>query len=298
MPPTSAPFAGDVIEPVGAVASTSHVNVTSEASVFPAASVARAFSVCEPSPSDGVVNGVAQGVQPPPSRSHSKVDGDSVEPRPKVGVEFALGLRRRREERRVRGGQVDRPGVRRRRRVEVAGGVLGAHLERVRRLGEAACTTAGLEQSANAPPSSRHSKPGPASDAVNEKLALVEFEAAGGEEVIVVFAGVVSTVKVNEAGRRVDVAGGVGRAHVERVGALRERAERERARRGRPRAAVEAHLERRARLGRAEREGRRRVLRRGGGRASRSSCRARPCRSGPSAPARRCRCRSGRTRGT
>ena len=58
----------------------------------------------------------------------------------------------------------------------------------------------GLEQSAKAPPSRRHSKPGPASDAMNEKLALVEFESAGGEEVIVVFAGVVSTVKMNEAG--------------------------------------------------------------------------------------------------
>ena len=58
----------------------------------------------------------------------------------------------------------------------------------------------GLEQSAKAPPSSRHSKPGPASEAVNEKLAPVELDAAGGEDVIVVFAGVVSTVKMNEAG--------------------------------------------------------------------------------------------------
>ena len=92
VPPTSAPFAGDVIEPVGAVASTSHVNVLSLASVLPAASVARAFSVCEPSPSAGVVNGVAQGDQPPPSRSHSKVEPGSVEPRPNVGVVFALGF--------------------------------------------------------------------------------------------------------------------------------------------------------------------------------------------------------------
>ena len=35
---------------------------------------------------------------------------------------------------------------------------------------------------------------------MNEKLALVEFESAGGEEVIVVFADVVSTVKMKEAG--------------------------------------------------------------------------------------------------
>ena len=83
---------GDVIEPVGAVASTSHVNEISDASVFPAASVARALSVCDPSPSAGVVNGVGQEAQPPPSRSHSKVEGDSVEPRPKVGAGFALGL--------------------------------------------------------------------------------------------------------------------------------------------------------------------------------------------------------------
>jgi hypothetical protein len=78
VPPTAAPFAGAVIEPVGAVASTSHVKAASVASVFPAASVARAFSVCEPSPSAGVVNGVEQDVQPPPSRSHSSVAGVSV----------------------------------------------------------------------------------------------------------------------------------------------------------------------------------------------------------------------------
>ena len=35
---------------------------------------------------------------------------------------------------------------------------------------------------------------------MNEKLALVELDATGGEDVIVVFAAVVSTVKVNEAG--------------------------------------------------------------------------------------------------
>ena len=136
VPPTAAPFAGAMTEPVGGVASTSHVNVTSEASVFPAASVARALSVCEPSPRDGVVKGVVQGVQPPPSRSHSNVDGDSVEPRPNVGVALELGFAGRQGERRLRCGQVDRPGVRRRRRVDVAGGVLGPHLERVRGLGQ------------------------------------------------------------------------------------------------------------------------------------------------------------------
>jgi hypothetical protein len=35
---------------------------------------------------------------------------------------------------------------------------------------------------------------------VNEKLALVELDATGGEAVIVVSAGVVSTVTTNEAG--------------------------------------------------------------------------------------------------
>ena len=44
------------------------------------------------------------------------------------------------------------------------------------------------------------------------------------------FADVVSTVKMNVAGRRVDVPGDVGRADVECVGVLGERAERQRAR--------------------------------------------------------------------
>ena len=199
VPPTAAPFDGAVTEPVGAVASTSHVKVTSEASVFPAASVARAFSVCEPSPRDGVVKGVVQVVQPPPSRSHSNVDGDSVEPRPKVGVAVALGL--------AGVGASDVFGAVRSTVQACAAGVAStlpaassARTSNVCAASVSPVYDAGLEQSANAPPSIRHSKPGPASDAVNEKLALVEFDADGGEEVMVVFAGVVSTVNVNDAG--------------------------------------------------------------------------------------------------
>ena len=199
VPPTAAPFAGAVIEPVGAVASTSHVKVTSVASVFPAASVARASSVCEPSARAGVVNGVEQDDQPPPSRSHSKVAGVSVESRPKVGVAFALGF-----------DGVEPNDVFGAVRSTVQACVAGvastlpaASSARTSNVCAASVSPVydwGLEQFAKAPPSSRHSKPGPASDAVNEKLAPVEFDAAGGEEVIVVFAGVRSTVKVNDAG--------------------------------------------------------------------------------------------------
>ncbi len=127
------------------------------------------------------------------------MDGVSVEPRPNVGVGFALGF----------------AGVERK---DVFGAVwstvhacvagVGSRLPAASSARTANVCAAserpvydfGLEQSANAPPSMLHSKPGPASDAVNEKVALVELDAAGGEEVIVVFAGVVSTVNVNEAG--------------------------------------------------------------------------------------------------
>ena len=125
----------------------------------------------------------------------------------------------------------------------------------------------GLEQSAKAPPSSRHSKPGPASEARNEKLAFAEFDATGGAEVTVVFAGVVSTVKRNEAGvastlpatsiartSNVYVFSASGPSVSGLVSVVQ-------------RAAVEPDLERRPRLGRAERERRRRVLRRRSGRA-------------------------------
>ena len=199
VPLTSAPSAGEVIEPVGSVASTSHVYVTSLASVFPAASLARTFSVWEPSASAGAVNGVAQGAQPPPSRSHSKVAGDSVEPRPNVGVESGLGC-----------AGVERKDVFGAVRSTVQACVAGvasrlpaASFARTSKVWAASVRPVydtGLEQLAKAPPSRRHSKPGPASEAMNEKLALVEFESAGGEEVIVVFADVVSTVKMKEAG--------------------------------------------------------------------------------------------------
>ena len=54
--------------------------------------MARASSVCEPSASAGVtVCGVGQEAQPPPSRRHSYVAGDWLEPKPKVGVVLELG---------------------------------------------------------------------------------------------------------------------------------------------------------------------------------------------------------------
>ena len=263
VPLTSAPSTGDVIEPVGSVASTSQVYVTSVASVFPAASLARTFSVWEPSASAGAVNGVAQGAQPPPSRSHSKVAGDSVEPRPNVGVESGLGCAGV-ETKDVFGAvtstvQACVAGV--------ASRLPAASFARTSKVWAASVRPVydtGLEQLAKAPPSRRHSKPGPASEAMNEKLGArgVRVGGRGGGNRRVRGRRV---DREDEGGRAcVDVPGDIRRADVERVGVLGERAERQRARRRRPRAAVQAHLERRPGLGRAEREGRRRVLGRGG----------------------------------
>ncbi len=145
------------------------------------------------------MNGVAHGAQPPPSRSHSNVEPASVDARPNVGVAFELGL----------------AGVERN---DVSGAVrstVHANVSGVASMLPAASTArtanvwadsarpvydAGLVHEPNAAPSSEHSKEGPASEAVNEKLAEVEVVAAAGVDVIVVFAGVVSTVNRNEAG--------------------------------------------------------------------------------------------------
>ena len=88
--------------------------------------------------------------------------------------------------------------------------------------------------------------------AVKVKVALVLLTEPVGPAVMVVSGATVSTVHVRDAGVRVRVAGGVGRAHCERVRALREAgvAGRARAEGG----AVERALERRAGLGGGEGE--------------------------------------------
>ena len=88
----------------------------------------------------------------------------------------------------------------------------------------------------------------------------------------------VSTTIVRRGRRAVDVARGVDRAHLERVRAVGQRGERERRRAGRERPGVDPALERRAGLGRAERQRRRRVVGRAGRARCRSWCPARSCR--------------------
>ena len=188
--------------------------------MFPAASVARAFSVCEPSPRERRREGRRRrAIQPPPSRSHSNVAGDSVEPRPKVGVACrarvrpGVGAKRRV---RVRSGRPSRRAL-----AGVASTLPAASSARTSnvcaRLGQPAVRLRARAVARQAPPSSRHSKPGPASDAVNEKLALgrVRRGRRGGGD------GRVRGRRVDREGerrrRRVDVAGGVDRAHLERV---------------------------------------------------------------------------------
>ena len=128
------------------------------------------------------MNGVAQADQPAPSRSHSNVDGVSVEPRPNVGVGSELGSAG--VERKEVFGAV-------RSTVQVCAAGVGSRLPAASsaRTSKVCAPSVrpvygcGLEQSAKAPPSSRHSKPGPASEARNEKLAFAEFDATGGAEV-------------------------------------------------------------------------------------------------------------------
>ena len=77
-------------------------------------------------------------------------------------------------------------------------------------------------QAVQEPPSIRHSKVEPPSLAVKEKSAFAELLGSLGCAVIVVFGAAVSIVQVKLAGRRVGVAGGVGRADLEGVGAVGE----------------------------------------------------------------------------
>ena len=78
-----------------------------------------------------MVWGLVQDVQLPPSMRHSKVEPASLELKVKVGVVSFVGSAGSESMRRVRRGQVDRPGVAGRGCVGVAGRVGGAHLEGV-----------------------------------------------------------------------------------------------------------------------------------------------------------------------
>jgi hypothetical protein len=80
-----------VIVVVGATVSTVNVRVAGEGSVFPAASVARTETVCEPSLSDGVVHGLVHVTHAPLSTRHWKVEPLSLELNPNAGVGSLVG---------------------------------------------------------------------------------------------------------------------------------------------------------------------------------------------------------------
>ena len=70
----------------GGVVSTVNARLAGDASVFPAASVARTSKVCAPSASTADVNGVAHEANTPESTRHSNVEPDSVAVNENVGV--------------------------------------------------------------------------------------------------------------------------------------------------------------------------------------------------------------------
>ena len=77
---------GLLIVAVGLFVSRCHVHVSGDASVLPAASVARTSKVWSLSVRPLTVCGLVQGAQLPPSIRHSNVDPDSDEPNVKAGL--------------------------------------------------------------------------------------------------------------------------------------------------------------------------------------------------------------------
>ena len=166
-----------------------------------------------------------------------------------VGVGSFVGPERAAVDRGVGRGRVDREAARRGSRIDVAGRVRGAHLEGVGAVGE---RRRGLGRASTNP--RRRRRPGtrsvePASLEENANVGVVSFVGPDGPLSIVVSGAAVSTVKLRDGGRRVDVAGRVGRADLEGVGAVGERRGGLGRRAGGPRAAVDPALEASSRPG-------------------------------------------------
>src|SRR4249919_4196591 len=85
------PDVGKVTTEAGAVVSIVQVKLAGDASVLPAASVARTWKVCEPWLSPVWLLGELQADQPPPSSWHSKVEPPSEELKEKSGAAELLG---------------------------------------------------------------------------------------------------------------------------------------------------------------------------------------------------------------
>ena len=186
-PPTSAPFAGDVTAPVGAVASTAHVKVTSVASRSRRGR-SRAPSGCA---SRRRVTASCTASCKPTSRRRRDRTRTWTETPSSRGRMSATGSRSGWTA--SRGGRCSARSGRPSRCASRASHrrcrwVRCAHLERVRRLCPAPWWTAG-SSSPRTPRIEAALEIGAGSDAVNVESASVELVVAGGVEVIVVFGG-------------------------------------------------------------------------------------------------------------
>ena len=132
---------------------------------------------------------------------------------------------------------------------------------------------------AHAPPSSWHSNVAPDSLALKATVALEPGDMAGGAELDRRVRGLRVDRERARRRRGVGVARRVGRADRDAVGAVAQGGRRPRAGAARPRAGVDAALERRAALARREGERRGGVVGRTGSGPNRSWCRARWCRA-------------------
>jgi hypothetical protein len=179
----------------GALVSIVHVYVSGEASVFPAASVARTSKVWSPSASPARLSGLVQALQEPPSSRHSNVEPPSLEEKEKLAPVAFVGspgwaviV--------VSGAAVSIVQVKVAGVASVLPAASVARTSKVRAPSARSVNEWGLEQALQAPPSRRHSKVEPPSLEVNEKLGSFELVGSLGCAVIVVFGAVASIVQV------------------------------------------------------------------------------------------------------
>src|SRR6266545_104409 len=177
---------------VGGPRSIDQVSLAGVESLLPAASVPRTSKVWLPSARAAVVCGLVQEVQLPPSRRHSNVEPGSEELKLKLGV-ASLSSAGGAESIVVFGA------VRSAIQVWVAGvpSVLPAasvpRMSRVWLPSASAAVVCGLVQELQLPPSRRHSKLEPGSEALKAKVGVVSLDGSAGPESSVVSGAVLST---------------------------------------------------------------------------------------------------------
>jgi hypothetical protein len=171
-------------------------------SVLPAVSVARTRNVCSPKSRLGVCTGDWQGAKGAPSRLHANVlPGSSAENAMSTGPvgTWFLGA----DWIVVVGATVSAGSERHERCAGVASVLPAASTARTSSAwspAEGAATCSGETQTANAPPSSRHSKLEPPSDDVKRKSTGPAATSPDGPSAIVVSGATVSTVQAARGG--------------------------------------------------------------------------------------------------